>query len=639
MADVGAGLMGMVKQAFGAAKAAVTGDDAGISREIIDGEKYYKSGLEEQKPFHPVWFRNIAMLTGQHWLDWNNQTNWFQETASPSWRVRLTANFILPIIRTMIGRELQNNPTFYGIPANDDPTSFAAAKLASKLFEAKYMEEDFLNMMIRLRYWAKGTGSSYLFALWDSTRGKRWTDAKRDPLTGAPVMDPETGQPVTQEYAEGDVIFDVANSFEVIKEPAGPDNFDEHTRIMRVKLMDVGAIKSKWGIEVEPEKATIDIMYQTRIMAIVDASGRFRTDTAEGSVIKNKALVKDYYEEPSAEFPDGRHFTYSNGKILQATEPLDYFRGGRRKIPCSQTIDSFVPGRSDGQSIIEHIGPLNVQYNKMTSQTIENCNLMNRPKVLSPMGSLEDDVFTDQPAEIVEYVPGPQGQKPEAFKQAEMPEYFFQQKDKLPDLMQLIAGVPDVSLGRLPRRANSGVAIEALQDADDTPISLSVRSWATCLSKVMSTALEQMQRKYTEQKIVAIVGRQHIVETVAFKGADLKGCNSVRVTFGPHLTKQQKSDLAFKLLENNVISREQALSIVDLGYLDEIFDAPPPPPNPTAPPVQAPVTNLPPPMMGPPGLPPGALPPPGMPPGGPGPALPPPPSRPTGPLPGPGVRQ
>ena len=165
-------------------------------------------------------------------------------------------------------------------------------------------------------------------------------------------------------------------------------------------------------------------------------------------------------------------------------------------------------------------------------------------------------------------------------------------------------------MGRLPRRANSGIAIEALQDADDTPISLAVRSWATCLSKVMSTALDQMQRKYTEERVVCIVGKQNEQEVLKFKGADLKGCNAVRVTFGPHLTKQQRSDLALALLKEGVITREQALSIVDLGYLDEIFDAPPPLPDPSRGPVQAPVNNpAPPPVIAAPGMaPPGAIP-------------------------------
>lgn len=569
-------------------------EDGETPIEIVDGEKYYKAALAEQKPFHPTWFRQIALFAGQHWIDWSAQTNWFQETAAPTWRVRLTTNLILPTIRTMIANELKTNPRFYGVPANGDLISKAAARIASRIFEAKYYDDDFLNMMIRMRTWARMTGSSYLFALWDPSAGKTWSDAKIDPMTGQPVIDPATGQPVMQQYAAGDIMFDVANSFEVLLQPGAPENFAEHRKIMRVKLMDVDEIEDRWGVKVEPEKGTTDIMYQVRVMSMVDASGRFRTDTAESSLVKNRALVKNYFEVPSKKYPNGRIFTYANGKVLSKTEDLDYFVNGKRALPVGKDDDIFMPGRSQGSSTIEHIGPINVQYNKMNSQTIENCNLLSRPKVTAAKGAMDDDVFTDQPAEVVEFnvIPGaPDGGRPEPFKQAEMPTYFFEMKKDLPQMIENISGIHDVSLGRLPRRANSGVAIDALQEADNTHIALSIKSWGSALSRVMTIALEQMQRKYTEERIVHYVGKLHQMEVVAFKGADLIGCGAVRVTFGPHLTKAQRSDLALQLLEAGVISREQALEIMELGDIDEIFDAPPPMPmaqgqNPNLPPGQ-----------------------------------------------------
>lgn len=539
--------------------------------EIIDGEKYYKRALENQKAFHPIWYRNVAAYAGQQWLDWNSQTNWFQETSAPSWRVRMTHNLILPKIRAAIAQELDSNPKFYAMPANNMPESKGAARIASRILEAKYYEDDFHNMFERHRLWARMTGSSWIFALKDKTGGKTWSDNVMDE-NGAPVIDPATGQPKMQEYATGDICYSVDNSFEVLLDPDGQEDFNLHRKIMRVKIMSVDQIKDNWNVEVQPEQVTLDIMYQVRIMSLVDASGRYRTSTAEGQMLKNMALVKHYIELPSKQYPNGREWIYSNGKVLEASHDVDYWYLGKRALPCGKSDDIKIPGRCHGGSGIEQIVPIQIQINKMSSQVIENANLMTRPKYLAPVGSLQEDQVTDQPAEVVEYVPGPNGQKPEPMTPPEMPQYFFQKYTELKQLMEDIYGMHDVSTGRLPRRATSGVAIDALQSADSGPISFSMRSCGASLSRVFSISIKLMQDMYTEQRIARLVGKDHEVEVIEFKGADLKGCDFVRVDFGSHMTRGQRINLAMQMAESKLITPEKALEIMELGNVDSIYD-------------------------------------------------------------------
>jgi hypothetical protein len=539
--------------------------------EIKDGEDYFKPALEEQKIYHPTWYRNIAMFSGHQWMDWSTGTNWLAESAAPSWRVRLTTNLVLPTVRSLIARELQNDPRFYGMPANGNPESKRAARMASRIFEAKYHEEEFLNIMIRLRMWTRLTGSAYLFTLWDPSRD-HWVDDAKDPETGAAIIGPD-GQSVKKNYAKGDIIFDVANSFEVLLPPGAPENFLENRKLMRMKLMDVDQIEENWDVKVDPEKMTTDMLYQARVMSLVDSSGRVSTSLSDSKMLKHKALVKDFFELPCKKYPVGRHFTYANGKILQPSEPIDYFYAGRRTIPASKSDDIFMVGRAQGSSTVEHIAHLNVQYNKMMSSTIEDCNLTSRPKYIAPVNSLEDDAITDQPGEVVEYTPQPGGQKPEPLTPPSKPEYFFTTKDEVKKNIEEVSGVHDVSLGRLPRRANSGKAIEALQSGDESHVALSIKSCATALSRGMSIALERMQRGYTEERIVHMVGRDHQVDVITFKGADLKGCDVVRVTFGPHMSRQQKIDLALDMAEAGLISKDEALEIMELGDFNIIFES------------------------------------------------------------------
>lgn len=539
-------------------------------REIIDGEKFYKEGLEDQKAFHPVWYRNVAMYLGHQWLDWNTAANWLQETAAPTWRVKMVQNIVLPLVRAAISTELDSTPRFYGMPSTTAPNAKAAARIAGRILEGKYYDEDFLNLFKRLRLWARMTGSAYMFALWDPRADKVWKDDERDPQGQAVIG--EDGQPVQKEYATGDVDYSVNNSFEVILQRGAPEDFRQHRRIMRVKIMDVKDIKDNWDKDVNPEALTLDTMYQARIMSLVDGSGRTRSQNSEGQILKDAALVKHYFELPSKEFPNGREWIYANGVVLSPTVDLDYFYCGKRTLPVGKTDDIEAPGRCQGDSGINHIAPLQLQINKMTSMVIENGNQMARPKVLAPVGSLQDEVFTDQPAEVVEYVPGPGGQKPEPYTPPEMPAYFMNTISELRAVAQDVYGIHDVSVGKLPRRATSGRAIDSLQNADDAPLGLSMRSCGSALSRVMSISLDQMQRKYDEKRIVRMVGKNHEVEVIEFKGADLKGCDFVRVVFGPHMTRGQKVDLGIKLAELKLISPKQLFEIMELGDINAVFD-------------------------------------------------------------------
>ena len=542
--------------------------EADLPVEITDGEKFYKESLEQQKFYHPVWFRNISAFLGHHWLDWNQSTNWFEATATPSWRVRLTVNLIMPTVRAAIAQELANIPQFHGMPSNSSQEAKDSARIASKIFEAKHHEDDQVNLMYRLRLWARMCGSSYLFVYKDMSAGKKWTDPVLGP-DGLAAMNPD-GTPQVKEYATGDVTFDVAPSFEVFLERGAPENFTEHTRIMRVKLMNVREIKDRYGVDVEPEKMSQEIMYQARIMSLVDTH-RYRV-SSEAQRLKNMALVKDYYELPTKDTPEGRHWIYANGKVLVPIEPIDSMYNGKKALPVAVNYDIYVPGRAYGMSMIEQIFPLNTQFNKMTSQVVENCNLMSRPKVLSPKGSLDDEAWTDQPGEVVEYIPGPNGQKPEPYKPAEMPSYFFEQKNEIPRLIEEVSGVHEVSKGRLPRRANSGIAIQSLQAADSGPISLSTRSWSSALTRVYSIGLYYMQKLYSEERMVRMIGKNHEVEVINFKGADLAGCDMVRVDFGPLFSRGEKIDVAMQLAEKGLITGQKALEMMEMGSMDLIFD-------------------------------------------------------------------
>jgi len=536
--------------------------------EIKEAEEFFQDALSEQKAYHRVWYRNIAYFMGLQWMDWDDRTNNLIEPPAPSWRVRFVANLIMPTIRTEAAKILRTQPNFQTIPGNDSQEARHSAKIGNRVLEAKFYEDDFQRKLYNLTMWFLTCGHSFLWSLWDGTRGRSWSDMLKDPATGQPMMGPD-GQPVRKTFFEGDLLHDVSSPFETLMEPGAPEDFNEHRRIMRYKLRSLSYVKDRYGVELPADDIKNDVLLQIRLARLVSGSAAPVSSTP--SALKNLVMVKEYFELPTMKNPEGRNFVYAGGRILAEPRSIDYYLRGERALPCGKFDHITVPGRAYPISIIEQIAPLNLVYNKMNSQVIENANLLSRPKVLSPEGSLSEDHFTTEPGEIVEYRPIG-GMKPEPFKPPEMPQYFFLMKDAIPGMIDTVSGIFDVSRGKLPRRATSGRAIDLLQEADETRIALTIRNFASSLERTMSISLATMGRKYSEQRTLKKVGPSHEVEVITFRGADLRDADTVRVFMGASLSRAAKSQLGLELRKEGLISKDTLMKILELGDINMAFD-------------------------------------------------------------------
>jgi len=530
---------------------------------LKEAEQFYIAALDDQKQYLPTWYMNIAYFIGLHWSEWNNASNWMQNKPLATWKVRFVANLIMPTIRTEAAKLLKSNPYISVTPANSTQPAESAARMGTRIMEGKYYEDNFQRKLYHLVMWFLVCGSSFMFTLWDKNKGKRWSEK---------VTDPETGEEIDKLFTMGDVVDEIDGPFNVLLEPAAPEDFNEHQRIMRVRVRDVDFLKDKYGVEVPPEPIDEATMFQFRVGSLIglQRSHGIMPATRKRD-LKNVALVKEFFELPTGKHPNGLHQMYANGVELEESGNLDYWYMGERAIPASKFDHMTIPGRAWGESIIPHIAPANILFNKMTSQAIENSNLLGRPKIISPQGSLDEEAFTDEPGEIIEYRPIG-GNKPEPFKPPEMPQYAIQLRDSMPQLMAEISGIHDVARGKLPRRATSGKAIDLLQDADDTRIGLTTKNLGSSLQRAMSIKLELMKKHYTENRLIKKLGPDHKMEIIEFKGSDLKDADTVIVKMSSALSRGAKIQIAMKLAESKLIPADMVLKVLELGELNMIYD-------------------------------------------------------------------
>jgi len=534
-------------------------------REVIDGEKFYEEALVEAREHHRQWFQNIADYLGLQHLEFSQMTKWFIIPRRKAHRVRLVVNFIMPTIRTAVAKLLKSNPSFTAIPSVDSDETEDATKIAQKLLKTIYYEKRFQRKIRKFSWWLFTCAQAYLWAQWDAGANKAFTvEVPIDPENPDAGTEPKT-------LHLGDVRYDYTGPFEVLLEPGGDEEFEEHRRVMRVKLMHVRDIKEKWGKDVSPESfENGEFNFLHRIKNLVDARGRIEIGNLREN-LDQMAMEKSMFEKPTREFPNGRHWVYSNGVVLQKTKDLDFWYQHERVLPCSKVDDIEVPGRSYASSGIEQISGLNKVFNRLNSAAVEDVNMLGRGKILAPKGSMQDETWDDAPGEIAEYVPVG-GHKPEVIRGVEITQGLLVLRDSMPQFMREVYGINEVSFGRLPRRATSGKALDILQEADDTRIGIIVKNFADGLSKQMSIGLKLMQDNYDEERIVRLVGENHRIETKKFSKADLKGADEIRVEVTPALSRGQAIRIAMDLLENRAIDTAQALKVMQLGTLDVIFD-------------------------------------------------------------------
>lgn len=534
-------------------------------REIVDGQKFYEDALVEAREHHRQWFQNIADYLGLQNLEWADMTKWFIIPARKKHRVRLVVNFIMPTIRTAVAKLLKSNPSFTAIPSLDSADTEDATKTAQKLLKTTFYEKRFQRKIRKMAWWLFICAQAYLWAQWDGNANKAFTaEVDIDP------EDPSKGKE-TRTLHLGDVKYDYSGPFEVLLEPGGDEEFEEHRRVMRVKMMRTADIFEKWGKKVPPESfENGEFNFLHRIKNLVDARGRIQLGELREN-LEDMAMEKSYFEKPTREFPNGRHFVYANGVVLQKTKDLDFWYQHERVLPVAKIDDIEVPGRAYASSGIEQISGINKVFNRLNSSAIEDINMLGRGKVLAPKGSMLDETWDNAPGEITEYTPIG-GHKPELIRGVEISQGLLVLRDSMPQYMREVYGLNEVSFGRLPRRATSGKALDILTEADDTRIGIIVKNFADGLSKQLSIGLELMQRNYDEDRIVRLVGENHRIETKKFKGADLKGADEIRVEITPALSKGQAIRIAMDLLDARAISTGQALKVMQFGTLDVIFD-------------------------------------------------------------------
>jgi len=416
------------------------------------------------------WALATAFFEGRQWLRISSTTRNLIQLQNPTEPNRyVIIQKMRPLIDGVVGKLTQVSPDAYAIPLSDtdrDRNASDEANIICNHFNRKFSRETQLKERVR---WACVCGTSYLKIYWD---------AKGTQVV--PFFDMETGE--IKGYKEmnvGDVREEILPAFDVFVDPTAKRDAD-------IRFMIHASVKPlSWFVDnygEEGKKVSADAL-SGQSSSYIDAyleggngsgNGWVPASTARLGQIESRkkaAVVYEYWEKPSEQYPQGRYIVATNTALLYSGnwpyEKKDEFPFiPLRWQPRAGTVYGYALGFD--------LCPLQQTYNRIYSRLLEQFENQKDYVLIQKLSGIGADAYNNQSDDVEEanrtyrkihYNMG--SQPPVIVRGPGMGGDLFPMLQMLEKDMMDIAGLHDVSQG-MAQAGTPAESVRLLQRADNT---------------------------------------------------------------------------------------------------------------------------------------------------------------------------
>lgn len=530
-------------------------------------------------------FLNEAFDKDAQYVEFDPARRVVVSVPAPRDSVRRTINLTKAYHRTQESRMVRGQPSYSATADGDDPKSEDAAELAGDLI-------GWLEKLIKVRtvrskiaFWLQRAGTVICFNLWDFDNGPAVQGVEEMVPAGQPFTDPHPPHevfyyPITATdipSATGigrDIRLGRAEALAAFPDLAGKlaspssDDTRSSSRLSRA-LRDFPPGQSGWHS-------------QTLGFGVTGISNSDNDEAGR----EDEVLLIEFFLEPGGSLVDGVNneiMTFPSGLRLVMTAvgevghigPNVYQKLPATRIAFSESAGFWSP------SPATPLRPLQMAINWAYSLWEEHMVLAGRPIMLWPrQAKAAWRRLQDLSTKILQFAAGPRGQQPTYLDPPTFPAQLPALLQFLIQMWQDISGVHEVSQGQLPAAGVSGVAIQLLQDQDDTQIGYAIGSIEEGLADIMEQHLENV-RKFVEFQMLAEGLGNSAHQARLFQGSDLGRGVRVSVKAGSALPKapaamEAKAKEAwlggYMMDEFSQPDWRRLLVIMGLGTEERLFD-------------------------------------------------------------------
>lgn len=508
-----------------------------------------------------TWATCLAFYVGEHYRNWSREERRMVQPTLRPWVIRLADNQIPTLVETVAAKLIKARQMPRALPATGEQNDIAAARAGTMALRHWWFSDgmalkEVTANIIRLLF-----GCAFFHDFWDPSREAR---------LAVPQMD---GSTASVEAAVGDVSCEVLTPFDVFPDPQ--ESWDDIRWVIIARRKPLTWFRDAYedGDKVVGDGSagsTYDALLPEMVTATGNQSALADKDQA--------ATLHIYYEVKSKQHPEGRCLHVA-GKQKLWDGPLPMPHG---EIPLSQFAYRYVPKTLWPQGMVEGVCDHQKYLNAAMNSLLHILRFWAFPKWLVPREArVEETAITTKPNEVV-YWDGLSGaEKPSVITPPNIPGWVQEMPNLLRGSMEQSTGVHQVSRAQAPSGVRSGVALQILQEQDDSRIRVASELGKAGLENLSQHALETMAEFYDEERLVRTVGEALQAESLALKGADLKGLDAyVDITEGVVDTKAAKQQMVFDLLATGMLNaefpapmRSAILDAMDVPWLKEKLDA------------------------------------------------------------------
>jgi len=416
------------------------------------------------------WAQALAFFEGRQWFRINSQTRNLVQLQNPAEANRyVTVNKMRPLIDGVVGKLTQVAPDCRAVPLSYNPKDQSAADEANFIaghYTRKFDRETQTKERVR---WACVIGTSFVKVYWN---------AKSEVVM--PLRDLSNGEITAYESLPlGDVEEEIVPCFNILLDPTAQRDHDIRW-IIHASVKPLSWFVDNYG---EAGKAVRADAIAGQNAGYVDAylegangsgNGWVQPSSARLNNVDSKkhaAIVYEYWEKPTAQYPEGRYIVSTNKALLYAGDWPYKKKDDFPFIPLRWQPRSGTPY---GHSLGFDLCPLQQSYNRIYSRALEQFEQNKDYVMVERLSRVGADAF-DQSAEDIDdkgriyrkiyYDRGshpPQIQRAPGISADLFP--FLQVLEK--DMMD-VAGLHDVSQGQAAA-GTPAESVKLLQRADNT---------------------------------------------------------------------------------------------------------------------------------------------------------------------------
>lgn len=433
---------------------------------------------------------NLSYVLGQQHVVWDPRSRRLlparQDISNPQTTMRVNINKIATKVEQMIARLQKSNLGPECRPVTGDDDDIGAAKAGTRILLSELNRLHWDAFMLDVAQWSATIGTSYVHVCWD-------------PKAGDVV-----GQVDDADVNQGQVILDIAQDFEMSVDP-NARTWSQAGWCVRTLYMTEEACWEKYGKV--PKTSDTGTSLVDDVLNVSDST----RDQTRSKLIP----VHQMWMLPSRARHKGLVVTWAGQTILE--NPVD-FPYKHAKLP-------FIPfdllpglGTRQGRTWVTDLVPIQADYNDARSREAGLRRTI-VPKLLSEAGSIDAHSITSK-VEVIEYTPmtnPPAWAIPDSGWMSQ----YEASMNRADQEINERSGQNDIASSDKGTSSMPAAAILAMQEQDDTKLSLTTKLFSDAIGQVGWQILMLIKQYWKEDRLVRTWSEAGTLEVAQFSGASV----------------------------------------------------------------------------------------------------------------------